>query len=489
MKNTLSIIIILLIIFTIPFVSFAQIDVFESKISDSTKYTNSINQDTVFIVYKGENNKSTITIFAGLNNIDSLNYVWYKYNNSINDFVFLEKTDTVKTDTIFYGIKPGEDMNTYEGGYKVRIHNLDKGIDTTFVMWLWYQDFFINSVTVYASSCTKIELVADTTFQDLFSYYDLSIPENSVINIKNHVDIKWVYNPPIDDDSTGFQARTTLSPPVEPTTYLAYGIDQYNFNRVRSLHIDETDFDNKGYPILRAVNPEFSGIHGVPNVDNKPSKDTAINLQAPYGVMFYNKSKNADIFEWIFYNHQDWRLSEDDTTLHISTAFEPFDSIYYNRPVKHTDFQTSPIGYDVKLSVWGPEYNINSDRCLDSIRKINFVIVDTTQFPSNYMELPNVFTPNATNNNYFHFMESGDEKPVKSIKYFSIKIYNRWGNKIYEYEDNDGSWHERGADNPGWDGITRVGTKAKSGVYYYAIVAQGWDGRDFKVGGYVHIFY
>jgi flagellar hook assembly protein FlgD len=86
-------------------------------------------------------------------------------------------------------------------------------------------------------------------------------------------------------------------------------------------------------------------------------------------------------------------------------------------------------------------------------------------------------------------MKTGDDYPVKSIRYFSVKIYNRWGNKVYEYEDNTGKWQELGNDKPGWDGTTRVGTKAKPGVYYYAIVAEGWDGRDFKVSGYVHIFY
>ena len=217
MRNTFSIIIILLFIFTIPFVSLAQIQVFESEKSDSTDYSNpdSISQDTVFIVYKGENNKSTITLFAELNDIDSLNFEWSKYDKGVNSFVFLEKTDTVKTDTIFYGTIPGENMNDYEGGYQVRIHNLDKGIDTTFTMWLWYQDFFINSVTVYSSSCTNIELVADTAFQDEFSYQDLSVAYDSTLYIDNHVDIKWIFNPPIDNDSIGFQARTTLPAPFE----------------------------------------------------------------------------------------------------------------------------------------------------------------------------------------------------------------------------------------------------------------------------------
>jgi len=201
-----------------------------------------------------------------------------------------------------------------------------------------------------------------------------------------------------------------------------------------------------------------------------------------------DSSKNAEKFEWVFYNHPDWITSDADSVLGIEDTFEPIDSIYYFHP-KRT--QLSPPGYDVKLTVWGIEYNDNGDRCMESMRKENFVLVDTTQFPAYYTSLPNVFTPFASTNNNFYFIkkDTDKEKPVKSIQYFSIKIYNRWGNKIYEYEDNDGSWHEKGKDNPGWDGSTRVGTQAKTGVYYYTILAKGWDNREFEVGGFVHIFY
>jgi len=123
---------------------------------------------------------------------------------------------------------------------------------------------------------------------------------------------------------------------------------------------------------------------------------------------------------------------------------------------------------------------------MDTIRKIDFVIVDTTQFPSKREMLPNVFNPMSTagNSPTFYFLDK--VLPV-SVKYFSIKIYNRWGNKVYEYEDEDGSWTEDGVQ--GWDGNTRLGGMAKPGVYYYVILAQGWDGREFKVPGYVHLFY
>jgi flagellar hook assembly protein FlgD len=99
--------------------------------------------------------------------------------------------------------------------------------------------------------------------------------------------------------------------------------------------------------------------------------------------------------------------------------------------------------------------------------------------------LPNVFNPEngAEKNQTFFFKE---KLPV-SVQYFSIKIYNRWGNKVYEFEDANGSWIDDG--HEGWDGQTRYGGKAKPGVYYYVILAKGWDNREFEVPGYVHIFW
>ena len=66
--------------------SFSQIRVKEALKSDTTQYSQSNNQDSVFIVYKGDNNKSSIILYADFNDIDSLNYYWYKYNYHFHPF-------------------------------------------------------------------------------------------------------------------------------------------------------------------------------------------------------------------------------------------------------------------------------------------------------------------------------------------------------------------------------------------------------------------
>lgn len=463
--------------------SFAQIKVLESSHSDSTMYANTTSQDSIFIVYKEGNNRNSISLYADLNGIDALNYEWYKYNVSKKDFIFLEKADSVKSNTIIFD-DPELNMDTIAGGYRVRIFSEKKAVDTTFTVWVWYQDFYLNTIKVESSTCSQIGLSVDYIFDKTFTYYDLSTLTNEELSLSNNVVFEWTLEPGKESDKK-FGDEPFFSAPVEPTTYKLKANDEYLYTREATFYLDETELNSRGLPYLIATKPYFSAIHGVDEGENKAVKaDSAqIRVEAPHGVWFNNLSQNGELFEWVFFNHKDWPNAIDDS---LSNLFEPGDSIYYKRPRRDIN---SPEGYDVQLTSWGPVYNDYGDRCKDSIHIPEFVLVDTTSFPKEFKQLPNVFSPNGKFKTfYFVDKPESDDKPVQSISYFSIKIYNRWGNKVYEYEDNDGSWHEDGKDSPGWDGTTRVGTQAKPGVYYYAIVAEGWDGRDFKVAGYVHLF-
>jgi len=490
MKTSITIVLFSILIAFTPIVTKAQMKVLESERSDSTKYaTEGTIQDSIYIVYKSSNGDDKISIYADLNNTDSLVFDWYKFNNTSKTFDLLVSYDTL-TQCILNTDSLNQTGFEFEGGYRLNIHNQEKNIDTTFTIWLWYQNFFINDISIYNSTCDEITFLADTSFRTLFRYYDLSVAEKPELLLSNKTILEWNSNP---GNETKYGNNPRFLAPYEATTYTLTAVDDFNFERETQKVIDESSEDKDGFPIMRAVKAKFKGIHGIETAENTP--DTAmVQVEAPHGVWFTNESINGDAYEWIFYNHQDWRRGTWDTILHVSELFEPFDSIYYERPKKT---ETSPDGYDVKLNVWGPVYKIDGNleyRCLNAIRGTNFVMVDSTKFPASFKELPNVFTPGKEPYETFHFVDKDDDtnKPVYSIRYFSIKIYNRWGNKVYEYEDNDGSWQEDG--HVGWDGRTRVGTMAKPGVYYYAIEAIGWDGRLFNsknnpdLAGYVHIF-
>lgn len=85
--------------------------------------------------------------------------------------------------------------------------------------------------------------------------------------------------------------------------------------------------------------------------------------------------------------------------------------------------------------------------------------------------IPSVFSPNGDGNNDLLRPFSGSE--VEDISMF--RIFNRWGELVYEKEDM--------ADSEGWDGITKSGRKAPPGVYlYYTEVSWANGTKDILTG-------
>ena len=82
--------------------------------------------------------------------------------------------------------------------------------------------------------------------------------------------------------------------------------------------------------------------------------------------------------------------------------------------------------------------------------------VDITLTPPVFDTVPNVFTPNGDNKNDFFELKDANGKYDRS---FSVKIYNRWGELMFE--NNDAGFK--------WDGTDKSGSKAAEGVYYYII--------------------
>ena len=88
--------------------------------------------------------------------------------------------------------------------------------------------------------------------------------------------------------------------------------------------------------------------------------------------------------------------------------------------------------------------------------------------PAMTIYLPNTFTPNGDGLNDT-FGVTGE-----AIKEFSLIIYNRWGQKVYETDNV----------NEQWDG-TYNGVIAPQGSYAYSISAQGpTGGRQTKKGSF-----
>lgn len=82
------------------------------------------------------------------------------------------------------------------------------------------------------------------------------------------------------------------------------------------------------------------------------------------------------------------------------------------------------------------------------------------------LEMPNAFSPNGDEINDVYRAKEG----YQSLVEFHAVIYNRWGQKLYEWNDPAGSW----------DG-TFHGTPVKQGVYFVHVTAKGADGRKYNI--------
>ncbi len=90
----------------------------------------------------------------------------------------------------------------------------------------------------------------------------------------------------------------------------------------------------------------------------------------------------------------------------------------------------------------------------------------TVTIAESKLEFPNAFSPNGDGINDIY-----RAKPeYKSIVSFKAIILNRWGQKLYEWNDPAG----------GWDGKYH-GSDVKQGVYFVLVDAKGADGREYKI--------
>lgn len=82
------------------------------------------------------------------------------------------------------------------------------------------------------------------------------------------------------------------------------------------------------------------------------------------------------------------------------------------------------------------------------------------------LELPNAFSPNGDGYNDVYKVKEG----YQSIVSFKAVIFNRWGQKLYSWDNLDG----------GWDGKFN-GKQVKDGVYFVVVEARGADGKKYNI--------
>lgn len=91
---------------------------------------------------------------------------------------------------------------------------------------------------------------------------------------------------------------------------------------------------------------------------------------------------------------------------------------------------------------------------------------DTESVPESSLLMPNAFSPNGDGTNDVYKPKDG----YQNIEEFHAYIFNRWGQKLFEWT------------NPaeGWDG-TFKGKPVKEGVYFCLVKAKGTDGKVYNI--------
>jgi len=182
--------------------------------------------------------------------------------------------------------------------------------------------------------------------------------------------------------------------------------------------------------------------------------------EAMLDVSFSNESYNATDFKWLFV----------DSTKTVFYSVLPPDS--QNNTIDYTFVK--PGKYDVFLVA-------TYATCVDTFKLESGINVKKSSLD---LDIPNAFTPIDQNgvNDYLTI-----KSPI-SLRQFEMKIFNRWGKRVYDYSKNN-------LDNPewkdtqyGWDGrLNGRDTFASPGAYFYVITATGYDDKNYEMRGVVYL--
>lgn len=176
------------------------------------------------------------------------------------------------------------------------------------------------------------------------------------------------------------------------------------------------------------------------------SPTESYTASAPLKVAF---NANADEKEGYTYAYE-WVIYPADTPQNpLLRRFEP--------DTEYTFYESGAFGVKLKITYTELETNVALEEESDPI---SIVISESS------LKAPNAFSPNDDGvNDVFHVT-------YKSLVEFDAYIFNRWGQRLYEW---------RFADiDKGWDG-TFNGSPVKDGVYFIVIKAKGSDGIRYDI--------
>ncbi|MCI6447027.1 MAG: gliding motility-associated C-terminal domain-containing protein [Prevotella sp.] len=198
--------------------------------------------------------------------------------------------------------------------------------------------------------------------------------------------------------------------------------------------------------------PAISPTATITTATGETQEVTEYSGSAPLQVHFAPNVENPEGYDAYY----EWRFYKEGTSIE-----EP----YLVRHEEETDFTFNEAGGHCIALI---AYFMNGN---DTIVKYDTDYwMDATpiriSISTSKLDFPNAFSPNGDGMNDIYRAKTD----YQSIVEFKAVIYNRWGQKLYEWNNPAG----------GWDG-TYKGNPVKQGVYYVQVTAKGADGRRFNI--------
>ena len=198
--------------------------------------------------------------------------------------------------------------------------------------------------------------------------------------------------------------------------------------------------------------PAISRTATITTATGETQEVTEYSGSAPLQVHFAPNVENPEGYEAYY----EWRFYKEGTSIE-----EP----YLVRHEEETDFTFNEAGGHCIALI---AYFMNGN---DTIVKYDTDYwMDATpiriSISTSKLDFPNAFSPNGDGMNDIYRAKTD----YQSIVEFKAVIYNRWGQKLYEWNNPAG----------GWEGTTK-GNPVKQGAYYVKVTAKGADGRRFNI--------
>ena len=183
--------------------------------------------------------------------------------------------------------------------------------------------------------------------------------------------------------------------------------------------------------------------------DEGEETSTSYSGSAPLTVVFHANAENIGVYT----PHYEWRFTKEGETQPYLVRYEEETEYTFTQAGSHRIVLYATFINGTDTVAYTKDYWQDAQPI-------------TIQISESKLEMPNAFSPNGDGINDIYRAKNS----YQSIVEFDAYIFNRWGQKIYEWHDPAG----------GWDGKFN-GKDVKQGVYFVLVKAKGADGRKYNI--------